>query len=546
MVRVVAPEVHGHRRRGARYTARMQSRTLFALFTLLAACEGDVRYIRATADTGAGSPGADAAAPPATADAEPPTGTDATPTPDTPDARPGALGPPTQPPPLPPEAATAFAIDDAEWPDPSLAPPAPPSGVDPGAVPPGSVYGVLPDGWDTAARERWSPENTPRSILTLGDSISESEAFIAEARWDPESGVSTAEGYVHLPKALGALAGQESSWGAQIVEAALTEGRPETATILFGTNDARHGYDLAAYTGNMRTLVETCIAHGTLPILLTPPPLNGAVEPVAELTAAVTALADDYRVPLFDLQRLLVDRGQLAADLPDGIHPSPEAYAVLTAEWIRLYKQVEFAVLAPERAETPPVDPFAEDLALVWTRVFDRTFETPDDAGDLDVERGRWAVVESGGTRALGGRAANEDFAILRLPVRVAGPVRVEVVAASDGAEISLIAHNAADPFGTDGWYFGWGTNGGARTAIVFQDARVAELPDVRPAPARWANVRVAHTPKLARWGTDGTYRLTYRTGEETLGAANDRVGFYVWGGTMYVRRVVVWAGRAP
>jgi peptide/nickel transport system ATP-binding protein len=29
--------------------------------------------------------------------------------------------------------------------------------------------------------------------------------------------------------------------GAQIVEAALTEGRPETATILFGTNDARHG-----------------------------------------------------------------------------------------------------------------------------------------------------------------------------------------------------------------------------------------------------------------------------------------------------------------
>jgi lysophospholipase L1-like esterase len=513
----------------------------FALFALLTACEGDVRYVRAVADAAGASPDA---TPPATPDAQPPTGTDAAPEPELPDARPGALGPPAPPPPLPPEAETTFAIDDAEWPDPSLTPPPPPSV--PGDAPLSAAYGVLPEGWDAAARERWSPENTPRSILTLGDSISESEAFIAEARWDPTSGVSTAEGYVHLPKSLGALAGQESGWGAEIVEAALTEGRPETATILFGTNDARHGYDLAAYTDHMRALVEACIARGTLPILLTPPPLNGDVAPVAELAATVSALADAYDVPLFDLQRLLVDRGQLAADLPDGIHPSAEAYAVITAEWIRLYKQVEFAALAPRRAEAPPVDPFAADLALVWTRVFDRTFDSPEDAGDLDVERGRWAVVESGGTRALGGRAAAEDFAILRLPVRVPGPVRVEVVAASDGAEISLIAHNAADPFGTDGWYFGWGTNGGARTGLVFQDALVAELPGERPAAARWANVRVANTPKLARWGTDGTYRLTYRTRDEVLAAANDRVGFYVWGGTMYVRRVVVWAGRAP
>lgn len=518
-------------------TTRLTHFAFLALLTLLAACEGDIKYVHVAADAGADPadatltpPGSDAAAP--ESDAAPPE----------PDARLGALGPPAPPPPLP--AVDAHPIDDAEWPDPSLAPPPPPSM--PGSAPPGSAYGVLPEGWEAAAHERWSMENTPKSILTLGDSISESEAFIAEARWDAESGVATVDGYVHLPKPLGALAGQESSWGAEIVEAALTEGRPETATILFGTNDARHGYELATYTGHMRTIIEACIAHGTLPILLTPPPLSGGTDPVAELAATVSALAVEYRVPLFDLQRFLVDRGQLATDLPDGIHPSPEAYAAITAEWIRLYKQVEFAVLAPERAATQPADPFAADLSLVWTRVFDRTFDAPEDAGDLDVERGRWAVVESGGTRALGGRAAAEDFAILRLPVRVAGPVRVEVVAASDGAEISLIAHNAADPFGTDGWYFGWGTNSGARTGIVFQDALVAELLGERPTAARWANVRVAHTPKLARWGTEGTYRLTYRTRDETLGAANDRVGFYVWGGTMYVRRVVVWAGRAP
>ena len=495
-------------------------------------------------------PEPDAATPPPEPDAATPPEPDAAtpPPPPEPDLgpppEPDAALPPPEPAPALPSAMAARAIGDADWPDPTTAPPSP----DPGPEPPTSAYGLLPEGWEAGARARWTAENTARSILTLGDSISESQAFIAEARWDPASGVSVVEGYLHLPKDLGSMAGQESRWGAEIVHEALAAGHPETATILFGTNDARHGYELPAYIAHMRTIIEACLAAGTLPIVLTPPPLDGSVDRVAELAGVVTDLALEYQVPLFDLQRFLMDRGQLETDLPDGVHPSYEAYMAINAEWIRLYKHVEWHALTPMRPAPPVEDPYAADNTMVWDRVFDRTFDAEDSLDDLEVVRGHWARVPeaSGAYRVLGGRSSPMDFAILRLPVRADGPVRMEITATSDGAEISMILQNAGDPWGTDGWYFGWGTNGGLRTGIVFQDALVAELPNVRPEARQWSSVGVARTPNLARWGAEGLYRLSVPSAEYPLGPGHDRVGFYVWGGTVYIQRIVVWTGRTP
>jgi lysophospholipase L1-like esterase len=462
--------------------------------------------------------------------------------------------PAADPPPALPAnlAAGLLTIDDAEWTDPTLEGLA----IDLGPEPPGSVYGVLPVGWEAAAAERYGAGNTPRSILTMGDSISESQAFIAEARWDPTSGVSLVEGYTHLSKDLATMAGQESRWGAAIANEALDLATAEVATVLFGTNDARHGYELPAYEANMRTIIEASLAHGTLPILMTPPPLNGSAEPVAELAQMLTALALEYAIPLFDLQRFLVDRGRLAQDLPDGIHPDYDAYMAINAEWIRFYKRIEWGALTVLRPDAPVADPYAADHALVWDRVFDRRFDAPgaDPLAGLDIAKGRWEVVPTplGGDAvpgfALVGTAARDDSAILRLPVRVSGPVRVEITAASDGGEISVIARNAGDVWGVDGWYFGYGTNLGARTGVVFQDTLLAELPDVRPEPRTWEHVRVRMTPGLAQWGTGGDYRLTYPLAGEgaRLRPENDQVGLYVWSATTYILRVVVWAGRAP
>ena len=49
---------------------------------------------------------------------------------------------------------------------------------------------------------------------------------------------------------------------------------------------------------------------------------------------------------------------------------------------------------------------------------------------------------------SLNGDAGGPVPAIIRLPVRVTGPVKFEVVAASDGAELSLITNNGGDADG--------------------------------------------------------------------------------------------------
>ena len=443
-----------------------------------------------------------------------------------------ALPPPVAPQPLP----HAGAILDAAWADPTF----PPFMGNP--PPPASHYGILPDGWDAAAIQRYSAANTPKSIMEIGDSISESQAFIEQSKWIAGSGVSTAEGYTHLPKALATLAGQESVWGASIVNGALDAAHAEAASVMFGTNDARHGVDLAAYEANMTAIVDACIAHGTLPILMTLPPINGGVDVVAPYSQVIRTLAATRQVPLFDLQQLLIDRGQLATDQPDGLHPSADAYDAIDVAWIVFYKQLEFAALSAGRGEpVGGVDPHAAlraEIAQGWQRVYERNFTENADLTGFNVVSGEWTVTDG----VLHGRSAANDAAIVHLPIRLNGPVKVELVAAGDNTEISLITNNGGDLDGTDGWYFGHGTNSGARTSILFQDQRVANVEGIRPVAYAWEHLQAWRTASLARLGVNGAYVLDYATQGEVDGPDHGRVGLYVWGGTMHVHQIVVWA----
>ena len=424
-------------------------------------------------------------------------------------------------------------IGDTPWAEPSLPPPVPPD------RPPGTIYGHLPAGWNVAAAQRYGADNTPKSILEVGDSISESQAFIEAYQWVADSGISRDEGYVHLPKGLATMAGQESVWGVSVIEDALTTARAETASVMFGTNDARHGVDVDAFAANMATIVDACIAHGTLPILMTPPPIDGVVATVTPYSQAVVSLADARQVPLFDLQRLLIDRGQLAVDLPDGLHPSEAAYRVIDEAWIQLYKQIEFDVFAAARPQAPDPDAVVyAERQTHWVRVFERDFSQSADLDGFTPVSGRWTVSDG----ALHGETNGPSAAILRLPVRVPGAVKIEVVAASDGAEISLLSNNGGDFEGVDGWYYGHGTNGGARTAVLYHDTSVAQIEGLRPQANTWEHLQAWRTPSLARVGVDGEYVVTYRTHGEIDGAGHDQMGLYTWDGTMHVRQIVVWA----
>jgi hypothetical protein len=437
-------------------------------------------------------------------------------------------------------------IDDAEWADPTIVVVEPPQ-VDP---PVGTPYAVLPDGWIEVNRARYADANTPKSLLQIGDSISESQAFLAIEQWEADSPVARANGYVHLPKDLATMAGQESSWGAEVVDEALATARAELTSVMFGTNNARRGGSAVPFADEMAYIVDACIGAGTLPILMTIPPIDGDSVVVTPFNDAVRALAASRQIPLFDLHRFLVDRDDLARDVPDGLHPSLAAYRAINTEWLRLYALVEYEVLRPERPAAPdpgvdPNDPLAADLALVWRRVLDQDFSENEDLTGWRAVRGDWAV-ENG---LLQGLADPDDAAIMLTPARVPGPTRMEISVVSADHEQSMLLNNAGDLDGVLGWYFGFGTNGGARTAVNFDDVRVDEIIDARPLPNIFYNLRAYRSPMLARFGWNGErYAISYRTTEDQRAepANRDRNGLYTWGGRIAVRRIVVWAGERP
>jgi hypothetical protein len=98
--------------------------------------------------------------------------------------------------------------------------------------------------------------------------------------------------------------------------------RPAFAVIMFGTNDV-NTTDLASYDFYLRTIVSQTLDAGTVPLLSTFPtrPENPAKS--RQLNQIVVKVAQDYQVPLLNLNRAL-------ADLPNqGINPKDTTHLSL-------------------------------------------------------------------------------------------------------------------------------------------------------------------------------------------------------------------------
>jgi peptidoglycan/LPS O-acetylase OafA/YrhL len=133
---------------------------------------------------------------------------------------------------------------------------------------------------------------------------------------------------------------------------------PRLALVMLGTNDDRYGRPLAAFGGDLWTIVDRLIARGVVPILSTIPAIHGdpdADHRVALFDGVVRALAQGYSLPLVDFHAALAslpDEGISA----DGIHPTvaPAGACVLTAAGLaygyNLRNLVSLEALARTRA----------------------------------------------------------------------------------------------------------------------------------------------------------------------------------------------------
>ena len=423
-------------------------------------------------------------------------------------------------------AQLAPSTPAAEW-------PAAPKDAPASAAPAQARYGAFPEQWIAPNLARYKASR-PKTIMSLGDSLSESRAFLWLARYAP-SGIADQEGYLHLDKELGTLSGQRSDWGRRRADVACGQGRAELVTVLFGTNDLIHQqFRPDRFRDNLQRMVDTCLAYGSLPMLMTLPPLRWQTGAVASANRIVRDIARTRQLPLFDFGRILVERGQLRADMPDGVHPNRAAYEIINSEWIKFYKYIEHHVLAPGRRRVLP--DVAVEQKLEWDQVFDWRPTGKTLPAGFEARGGEWRI--EGG--ALVGVASGNAPAWLLIPIKAPGRVRVEIEAESDGAEISVVLHSGGDPALT-GVYYGYGTNGGARTAINIDDARAAQVEGARPKANQRHRLRATLGQRYARLGVDGRYLIDHVIPPTTPKAGLDRIALYTWEGALKARRIQVW-----
>ncbi|MCJ8331103.1 MAG: SGNH/GDSL hydrolase family protein [Lentisphaeria bacterium] len=189
----------------------------------------------------------------------------------------------------------------------------------------------------------------PKSILSAGDSISYSDCFIWHLRTRlKQPGMLSSEGYVYYPKQWCALGGQQSDWGKRKIKQAIKKGKPELITILFGTNDLRHGKkDSEKFAANIRYIIDTAIKGGAIPILITIPPAeNMNTKTFQAFNQKIRSFSVKLKLPLIDFEKIFKDFGNWQALTFDGVHPNSKkdgsgGYDHFNRIFFDLYKLIE-------------------------------------------------------------------------------------------------------------------------------------------------------------------------------------------------------------
>jgi len=196
------------------------------------------------------------------------------------------------------------------------------------------------------------------TFATFGDSITVSMAFWAPLRHNRKNMSPEGEAAFKLVNrymkpecwdkwrgpAFGNEGGMTIVWAEKNVKQWLHKHNPETALIMFGTNDLT-SVPPDAYEHKLRRVVQSCLENGTVVILSTIPPRSGLLKRSRELADIARRVAKEMKVPLCDYfaecRKRRPDDWDGAADkfkeyqgydVPtliarDGVHPSyPKKY----------------------------------------------------------------------------------------------------------------------------------------------------------------------------------------------------------------------------
>lgn len=96
--------------------------------------------------------------------------------------------------------------------------------------------------------------------------------------------------------------------------------RPASAIIMIGTNDCTAHTDLAQFEANLRTITQTSINYGVIPVLSTIPHIVGYCN-AQDYNTVILTTARSFDVPLIDLYAAMDPLPNHGID-SDGVHPT--------------------------------------------------------------------------------------------------------------------------------------------------------------------------------------------------------------------------------
>ena len=230
-------------------------------------------------------------------------------------------------------------------------------------------------------RSIYTPDNRQKSIMNLGDSISNSMAFVWPIRFG-QHGMLANEGYYYFEKEMSAQPSQKSSWGKEQIDKLLKNAHPETITILFGTNDILLGGTPGSYLANMEYIIDRCLEAGSIPILLTiPPTTRASLDIVRQYNNQLEQLAFEKQIPVIDVFQLFIDQKDWKSLLFDGIHPNffedgkSGGYDLINSAVFEMYKMLEMEVMQRPKKEhsfIPPNKSYPDQSQILFSYNFER------------------------------------------------------------------------------------------------------------------------------------------------------------------------------
>jgi lysophospholipase L1-like esterase len=176
--------------------------------------------------------------------------------------------------------------------------------------------------WVDAMRAVHSKNRGEKGIfLQLGDSLTYSTAYFSPLEFADIASMPPAtrealnvvnnymvrECYSWKGAEKGNFSGMMTSWGLENIDKWIAELKPETVSIMFGSNDLLHG-SIENHEKMLHDLVQKCLDKGVVVILNTIPPIHGFDEKIQKVVEMQRKVAFDMKVPLIDFYAHIIQR----------------------------------------------------------------------------------------------------------------------------------------------------------------------------------------------------------------------------------------------